>query len=77
MVLACFKVCWFSRDNLIGHRERKKEKEADIRKAGKQYQRVDRNGIASSTRVAERWTRWKGIIANLSVVPGRPSEVMG
>ena len=33
--------------------------------------------FASSTRTAENWTRWKGIVANSSVVPRRPSKVMG
>ena len=33
--------------------------------------------FASSTRTAENRTRWKGIVANLSVVPRRPSKVMG
>ena len=33
--------------------------------------------FASSTRAAESRSRWKGIVANLSVVPRRPSKVMG
>ena len=33
--------------------------------------------FASSTRAAENITRWKGIVANSSVVPRRPSEVTG
>ena len=33
--------------------------------------------FASSTRAAENRTRWKGIVANSSVVPRRPSNVMG
>ena len=33
--------------------------------------------FASSTRAAENRTRWKGIVENLSVVPLRPSKVMG
>ena len=32
--------------------------------------------FASSTRAAENKTRWKGIVANSSVVPRRPSKVM-
>ena len=56
----------------------KKEKEADRRRGGKTISKTgDRNGIASSARVAENRTRWKGIVANLSVVPRRPSEVKG
>ena len=33
--------------------------------------------IASSTMAAENRTGWKGIVANSSVVPRRPSKVMG
>ena len=32
--------------------------------------------FASSTRAAENRSRWKAIVANLSVVPRRPSKVM-
>ena len=39
----------------------------------------ERTGMdfASSTRAAENLTRWKGIVANSSVMPRRPSKVMG
>ena len=33
--------------------------------------------LASTTRAAEYRTRLKGIVANSSVVPRRPSKVMG
>ena len=33
--------------------------------------------FASSVRAADNRTRWKGIVANSSVVPRRPSNVMG
>ena len=33
--------------------------------------------FASSTRAARNRTGWKGIVANSSVVPQRPSKVMG
>ena len=33
--------------------------------------------FASSTRATENRSRWKGIVANSSVVPRRPSKVMG
>ena len=33
--------------------------------------------FASSTRVAKNRTKWQGIVANSSVVPRRPSKVMG
>ena len=39
----------------------------------------ERTGMdfASSTRAAENRTKWKGIVAKSSVVPRRPSKVMG
>ena len=39
----------------------------------------ERTGMdfASSTRAAENRTRWKGIVANSSVVPRQTSKVMG
>ena len=33
--------------------------------------------FASSTKAPENRSRWKGIVANSSVVPRRPSKVMG
>ena len=33
--------------------------------------------FASSTRAAEKRSRWKGIVVNSSMVPRRPSKVMG
>ena len=76
MIWPCLKVFWFSKDNPTGHSERKKEKEADRRRGGKT---ISKSGMdfASSTRAAENRSRWKGIVANLSVVPRRPSKVMG
>ena len=54
------------------------------RKRGKQKKRWEDNikewtgmDFASSTRAAENRTRWKGIVANSSVVPRRPSKVVG
>ena len=54
------------------------------RKRGRQKKRWEENikewtgmDFASSTRTAENRTRWKGIVANSSVVPRRPSKVMG
>ena len=35
MIWPCLKVFWFSRDNPVGHSERKKKKKADIRRGGK------------------------------------------
>ena len=54
------------------------------RKGGRQKKRWEDNikewtgmDFASSTRAAENRSRWKGIVANSSVVPQRPSKVMG
>ena len=54
------------------------------RKRGRQKKRWEDNikewtgvDFASSTRAAENRTRWKGLVANSSVVPQRPSKVMG
>ena len=76
MVWPRFNVSWLSRDNPIGHNERKMKKRQTEAVVEKQYEKVDRNRIANSARVAENRTRWKGIVANLFVVPQRPSEVM-
>ena len=42
MVWPCFKVFWFSKDNLTGHSERKK-KEADRRRGGKTISKSGQN----------------------------------
>ena len=54
------------------------------RKRGRQKKRWEDNieewtgmDFASSNRAAENRTRWKAIVANSSVVPRRPSKVMG
>ena len=54
------------------------------RKRGRQKKRWEDNikewtgmDFASSTRAAENRSRWKGIVAKSSVVPRRPSKVMG
>ena len=36
---------WFSKDNPTGHSERKKKKRQTEEEVGRQYQRVDRNGL--------------------------------
>ena len=53
------------------------------RKRGRQKKRWKDNikkwtgmDFASSTRVAENRSRWKGIVVNSSVLPGRPPKVM-
>ena len=39
------KVLWFNKDNPTGHSERKKKKRQTEEEVGRQYQRVDRNGL--------------------------------
>ena len=69
MVWPCFKA---------GHSERKKKKRQTEEERWedniKEWTGMD---FASSTRAAENRTKWKGIVANSSVVPRRPSKVMG
>ena len=78
MVLAHPKVFCFSKDNPTGHSERKTKKR-ERQKKRREDNINEWTGIdfASSTRAAEKKTRWKGIVANSSVVPRRPSKVMG
>ena len=45
MVWPCFKVFWFRKDNPTGHSERKKKKRETEEEVGRQYRRVDRNGL--------------------------------
>ena len=45
MLWPSLKVFWLSKDNLIGHSERKKKKRQTEEEVGRQYQRVDRNGL--------------------------------
>ena len=45
MVWPCLKVFWFSKDNPSGHSERKKKKRQTEEEVGRQYQRVDMNGL--------------------------------
>ena len=72
MVWPCFKIFWSSKDNPTGHSERKKKKRWEDNIKG--WTGMD---FASSTRIAENRTRWKGIVANSSLVPQQPSKVMG
>ena len=55
-------------------KEKNRQTEEEV---GRQYQRVDRMDFVSSTKAAENRTRRKWIVANSSVVPRRPSKVMG
>ena len=45
MVWPCLKVFWLSKGNPTGHSERKKKKRQTEEELGRQYQRVDRNGL--------------------------------
>ena len=72
------KLRWF------GHVSRSSGTVKGKRKRGRQKKRWEDNikewtgmDFASSTRAAENRSRWKGIVANSSVVPRRPSKVMG
>ena len=54
------------------------------RKIGREKKRWEDNikewtgmDFASSTRAADNRSRWNGIVANSSVMPRRPSNVMG
>ena len=77
MVWLCFKVFCLAKKFLQGTVKGK-------RKRGRRKKRWEDNikewtGIdfASSTRAAENRTRWRGVVANSSVVPRRPSKVIG
>ena len=45
MVWPCLKVFWFSKDNHTRYSERIKKKRQTEEEVGRQYQRVDRNGL--------------------------------
>ena len=45
MVWPCLMVFSFSSDNPTGHSERKQKKRQTEKEMGRQYQRVDRNGL--------------------------------
>ena len=76
MVWPCFKVFWFGKDYPTGHSEKKKKKRQteEVEDNIKEWTGME---FTSSTRAAENRTRWKGIVANSSVVPGQPSKVIG
>ena len=58
-------------------RSRQKKKKRKREREGEKEREWTGMDFASSTRAAENSTRWKGIVANSSVVPQRPSKVMG
>ena len=67
MVWPRFKVFWFSKDNPTAHSERTKKRQTEEEWTGMHF--------ASSAREAENRTRWKGIVANLSVM--YPDDLRG
>ena len=77
MVWPYLKVFWFSKDNPTGHSERKRKMRQTEEEVESQYQTVEGMDFASSSRATENRTRWKGIVANSSVVPRGPSKVIG
>ena len=76
MVWPRFKTFWFSKDYPTGHSERKKKKRQPEEEMGRQHKEWTGMDFSSSTRAAENRRRWKGIVANSSVVPRRPSKVL-
>ena len=68
------KVFCFSKDNPTGTVKEKERGRQTKRSEDKEWTGMD---LASSARAAENRTRWKGIVANSSVVSRRPSKVMG
>ena len=45
LLICVFIMAIFSKDNPTGHSERKKKKRQTEEEVGRQYQRVDRNGL--------------------------------
>ena len=76
MVWPCFKVFLFSKDNTTGHSERKKKKRQTEEDVGRQYQRVDRNGLCQLSLGSLKQDKLKSIVANSSVVPRRHSKII-
>ena len=75
MVWPCFKAFWFSNDNPTGHSERKK-KEADRRRGGKTISKSGQEWtVPAQLGQLKNRTKWKGVVANSSVVPRRPSRL--
>ena len=70
-------VFWFSKGNPTGHSVRTKKKGRQKKRWKDNIKEWTGMDIASSTRAAENRTRWKGIVANSSVVSRQPSTAMG
>ena len=62
--------------NIQSYRAQWKEKEAGRRRGGKTISKSGQEWTLPA-RATENRSRWIGIIANSSVVPRRPSKVMG
>ena len=62
MVWPCFKVFWSSIDNPTGHSERKKKKRQTEEEVGRQYQRMDRNGLPAQLGQLKTGQDGKGLL---------------
>ena len=80
------KLIWFghvsrssglAKTNLQGTVKGKRKRERQKKRWEDNIKEWTGMDFASSTRTAENRTRWKGIVAISSVVPRRPSKVMG
>ena len=65
----------FSKDNPTGHSEMKRRRSRKKKRWDDNMKEWTEMDFGSSARAAE--TRQDGIVANSSVVPRRPSKVMG
>ena len=54
-----------------------KRKRQTEEEEGRQYQRVDRNGFCQRKKDSCKQDKMRGVVANSSVVPRRPSKIMG
>ena len=71
------KVYSFSKDNPTGHREREKEKETDSKRGGKTISKSGQEWTLAAQLGQLKQDKVERIVANSSVVPRRPSKVMG
>ena len=93
MVWLRFKVFWLSKDNSTGHSERTKKKEADRRRGGtvkgqrkkrqteeevgRQYQKVDRNGLCQLNKGSLKQDKMERDSCEVICGARQPSKVMG
>ena len=71
MVWPCFWSC-LATNTVEGKRKRGRQKK---RGGGDNIKERTEMDFASSTRAAGNWTRWKGNVANSSVMPRRSSKL--